>query len=151
MTEFEPKFAGFRDKVRTSFSQQPAMATLGVELSLVEPGRGELRMPRNKAFGQQHGFVHAGILSTAMDSACGYAAYSLMEENAEVLTVEFKVNLMAPANGETFLFVGKVIKPGRTLTFVEGAAYVLNGADRRKIATMAATMMAIVDRAGVNN
>ena len=150
MLEFVPKFAGFRDKVRRSFSNQPAMATLGVELFLVEPGRVELRMPRNREFSQQHGFVHAGILSTVLDSACGYAAFSLMEEKAEVLTVEFKVNLMAPADGEAFVFAGEVVKPGRTLTFVEGAAYALKGDDRRKIATMSATMMAIVDRAGIN-
>ena len=151
MTGFVAKFEGFRDKVRDSFSKQPAMATMGVELSVVEAGRVELYMRRNDDFSQQHGFVHGGILSTALDSACGYAANSLMEEHAEVLTVEFKVSLLAPARGEAFLFVADVVKPGRNLSFVEGAAYALHGDERRKVATMTATMMTIVDRTGITS
>jgi len=126
------------------------MAALGVELVSVEPGRVEMTMPMNATYAQQHGFLHAGILSTIMDSACGYAAHSLMEEHAEVLTVEFKTSLLAPADGERFEVEAQVIKSGRTLTFVEATAMAVKDGERKKIASMSGTMMSIVNRAGIN-
>jgi len=94
------------------------MGTLGVEILRLDPGEIELAMPYNCAYTQQHGFMHAGIITTALDSACGYAAFSLMPAGAAVLTVEFKTNLLAPAKGESFRFRAHVIKPGRTLTLM---------------------------------
>lgn len=140
----------FEERVRTSFARQQAMATLGAELTVVTPGTIEIEMPFSPALTQQHGFLHAGIISTALDSACGYAAFSLMPDNAGVLTIEFKVNLLAPGKGERFLFRGNVTKPGRTIIVADGQAYAI-GADgeARLIATMTGTMMTITGRQGI--
>jgi uncharacterized protein (TIGR00369 family) len=147
---FQPQDANFRHRVRTSFARQKVMQTLGIEIIRLEPGQIELAMPYDTAYTQQHGFVHAGIVSTALDSACGYAAFSLMPAEAAVLTVEFKINLLAPANGERFLFRGRVIKPGRTLTVCEAQALALaGGAEERLVATMIGTLMALFDRNGL--
>ena len=100
---------------------------------------------------QQHGFIHAGIMATVLDSACGYAAFSLMPADAAVLTVEFKTNLLAPAKGERFLFRAHVVKPGRTLTVCDGQAFAVeNGADERLVATMNGTLMALFDRPNIS-
>ena len=97
-------------------------------------------------------FVHAGIVATALDSACGYAAFSLMPANAGVLTVEFKTSLLAPARGQRFLFQARVVKPGKTLTFCEARAFAVDGtAEPRLVASMAATLMAIYDRPGITH
>lgn len=104
MTRFEPKDPDYEARVRASFGRQEAMQTLGIEIVRLGPGEIELTMPYSRAYAQQHGFVHAGIIATALDSACGYAAFSLMPGDAAVLTVEFKINLLAPAKGERFLF-----------------------------------------------
>jgi uncharacterized protein (TIGR00369 family) len=147
---FEPKDPHYEARVRASFARQRAMATLGITISRIEPGRTELAMPYEPAFTQQHGFVHAGILTTALDSACGYAAFSLMPADAAVLTVEFKVNLLAPAKGEHFLFRAEVVKPGRTLTVCDGRAFaVQEGGAERLVATMSATMMTVFEREGI--
>src|SRR5271167_4784676 len=116
MAKFEPKDANFEARVRTSFTRQNTMATLGIEISDLKAGEIELRMPYAAAYTQQHGFMHAGIITTALDTACGYAAFSLMPDDAAVLTVEFKTNLLAPAQGDYFLFRARVLKPGRTIT-----------------------------------
>jgi uncharacterized protein (TIGR00369 family) len=102
----------YEARVRASFARQAAMTTIGAELTRVTPGIVEIEMPYSAALTQQHGFLHAGVISTALDSACGYAAFSLMPENGGVLTIEFKVNLLAPGKGERFLFRGAVTKPG---------------------------------------
>ena len=112
MARFTPKDENFDGRVRTSFARQTAMATLGIEIADLKPGEIELRMPYAIAYTQQHGFVHAGIITTALDTACGYAAFSLMPDDAAVLTVEFKTNLVAPARGDYFLFRASVLKPG---------------------------------------
>ncbi len=140
----------FEDRVRSSFARQSAMTTLGAELTLVTPGIVEIEMPYSMALTQQHGFLHAGVISTALDSACGYAAFSLMPDNAAVLTIEFKVNLLAPGRGERFLFRGSVTKPGRTIIVADGQAYAF-GADgeAKLIATMTGTMMTVVGRDGI--
>src|ERR1700733_7871293 len=120
---FQPNDANFADRVRASFARQPAMQTLGVAIARLAPGEIELTMPYELAYTQQHGFIHAGIITTALDSACGYAAFSLMPADAAVLTVEFKTTLTAPAKGERFIFRANVVKPGRALTFCEGRAF----------------------------
>jgi uncharacterized protein (TIGR00369 family) len=108
-------------------------------------------MPYEAAFTQQPGFIHAGIMATVLDSACGYAAFSLMPTDAAVLTVEFKTNLLAPAKGERFLFRAHVVKPGRTLTVCDGQAFALeNLADERLVATMNGTLMALYDRPNIS-
>lgn len=141
MTEFRNPDAVAR--MRADFDRQGAMASLGITVADVAPGRVVLEMPFHPGFTQQHGFIHAGAITTAMDSACGFAAFTLMEAGCEVLTVEFKANFMAPAKGERFRFEGAVVKSGRTLTFTEGRAIALDGSAERAIATMTATMMAV--------
>jgi uncharacterized protein (TIGR00369 family) len=109
-------------------------------------------MPYAAAYTQQHGFIHAGIVATALDSACGYAAFSLMPANAGVLTVEFKTSLLAPARGQRFIFQAQVVKPGKTLTFCEAKAFAEDGtAEPRLVASMAATLMAMSDRPGITH
>lgn len=140
----------FEERVRKSFARQSAMTTIGAELTLVTPGIIEIEMPHSGRLTQQHGFLHAGIISTALDSACGYAAFSLMPANAGVLTIEFKVNLLAPGKGERFLFRGSVTKPGRTIIVADGQAYAFAADGEAKlIATMTGTMMTVVGREGV--
>ena len=146
---FQASDPDFRERVRASFARQQVMATLGIEMIHVEPGEVHLSMPPNPAFTQQHGFMHAGIITTALDSACGYAAFSLMPADAAVLTVEFKTNLLAPAKGERFVFRAEVIKPGRTLTICDARALALEGSKERLVATMTGTLMAVIGRQGV--
>ena len=136
----------FRDRVRASFARQRVMATLGIEMIHLDAGEVHLAMPPNPDYAQQHGFMHAGIITTALDSACGYAAFTLMAAEAAVLTVEFKTNLLAPASGARFLFRARVVKPGRTLTFCEADALALTGSKEKLVATMTGTLMAITGR-----
>jgi uncharacterized protein (TIGR00369 family) len=139
---------GFAERTRASFERQQAMATLGVRVESVEPGRVVLAMSHRPELTQQHGFIHAGIVATALDSACGYAAFTLMPDGAGVLTIEFKINLLAPARGPQFRFEGRVVKPGRTITVVDGQAWQHDeaGGEPKLIATMNATLMTIAGR-----
>jgi uncharacterized protein (TIGR00369 family) len=140
----------FESRVRDSFARQQVMATFGAALTRVSRGTIEIEMPYSAALTQQHGFLHAGVISTALDSACGYAAYSVMPADAAVLTIEFKVNLLAPGRGERFLFRGSVIKPGRTIIVADGQAYGIGDDGSAKlIATMTGTMMTVVGREGI--
>jgi uncharacterized protein (TIGR00369 family) len=122
------------------------MKTLGVKIVSLQPGEIELMMPYAEGYTQQHGFIHAGMIATALDSACGYAALSLMPDDAEVLTVELKTNLLAPARGEHFIFRGKVVKPGRAITVCEAQAFALDGGEEKRVATMTGTLMALFAR-----
>jgi uncharacterized protein (TIGR00369 family) len=135
---------GFEQRTRESFARQAAMATLGIMLERVEPGVVGLRLPHRPDLTQQHGFLHAGIVSTALDSACGYAAFTLMPPEAAVLTIEFKVNLLAPARGPVLAVEGRVVKAGRTISVVEARA--VQGEDRSLVATMTATVMTVLGR-----
>lgn len=130
-------------RMKADFDRQGAMASMGIAVADVAPGRVVLEMPFNADFSQHHGFMHAGVITTAMDSACGFAAFTLMEADAEVLTVEFKCNFLAPARGDRFRFEGNVVKSGRTLTFTEGRAVALDGDHETVVATITATMMAV--------
>lgn len=149
MRTADPDFAA---RVAASFQRQPAMALIGATLDAVEAGRVVIGLAHRADIAQQHGFVHAGIVSTALDSACGYAASSLMPADAGVLTIEFKVNLLAPAQGPRFRMEGQVVKAGRTISVVEGRALQVghDGAEKL-IATMTATVMTIVGRDGVRH
>ena len=147
---YNPKDPDFETRVRDSFARQQAMLTLGIEIVRLEPGAIALRMPYLAAFTQQHGFIHAGILTTALDSGCGYAAFSLMPADAAVLTVEFKTNLLAPARGDHFVIQAQVVKPGRTISVCDGQAFAVADGRPQLVATMTATLMAIFDRDGVH-
>ena len=131
----------FVQEVKESFANQTVMALIGAELTRVEPGVIEITLPYRADLAQQHGYVHAGIITTIADSACGYAAYTLMPAGSDVLAVEFKVNLLRPAKGETFVARAEVIKSGRTLTVVRADVHALTGEQRELVAIMQGTMM----------
>ena len=129
--EFNPKDEAYAARVRDSFALQGAMGTLGASLGGISPGRVVIELAWAAGLSQQHGFLHAGMVATALDSACGYAGFTLMGDDAAVLTIEFKINLLAPAQGERFRMEGRVLKPGRTITVTEGRAYALGAQDRK--------------------
>jgi uncharacterized protein (TIGR00369 family) len=133
----------FEARVRASFEKQQFMQTLGARLESVEPGEVTISLPFRADLTQQHGFLHAGAVTSVVDSACGYAALSLMEPGAAVLAVEFKVNLMAPAAGERFVAVGRVVRSGRTLTVCSGEVRALQGDREATVAVMQGTMMSV--------
>ena len=138
-------------RVQQSFALQGAMQTLGAELTRIELGAVDICLDWAQGLTQQHGFLHAGMVSTALDSACGYAGLTQMPADAAVLTIEFKINLLAPAKGQRFRMEGRVIKPGRTITVTEGRAYAIDNGQEKLIATMGCTLMCLQDRAGLNN
>lgn len=144
-----PKDSLYRQRVEDSFALQGVMQTLGARLEKLEPGAVDIGLAWDRSLTQQHGFLHAGVVSTALDSACGYAAFSLMPEDAAVLTIEFKINLLAPAKGERFRMEGRVLKPGRTITVCEGRAYVLQDQKETLIATMNCTLMTVMGRTDI--
>ncbi len=146
MTNLTPKNPDFIADVTASFDRQPYMKTLGAVQGSVEPGRFVIELPFDASLTQQHGFLHAGVTSTMMDTACGFAAASLMPADSGVLTIEFKINLLAPGIGDHFRFVGQVQKPGRTITVCEGLAYGIQSGREKLIASMSATMMTVTDR-----
>lgn len=133
---------GPEDRVRPSFARQRMMRTLGAELAAVRHGEVEIELPFRDGLTQQHGYLHAGAITAIADSACGYAALTLMDPEVEVLSVEFKVNLLAPAAGERFLAVGRVLRSGRTLSVCLGEVYAVQGPSRKLICAMQATMIA---------
>ncbi|MBP2656060.1 MAG: hypothetical protein H6Q73_3629 [Firmicutes bacterium] len=148
-SDFSPQTPDFANLVQSSFAQQSVMNLIGAKLHKVLPGKVEIIIPFRDNLTQQHGFLHAGVITTIVDSACGYAAFSLMPTGASVLTIEFKVNLLAPAKGERFLARGMVVKPGRTITVCSGEVFALGSEEPKLVATMTATMMALQDRPGV--
>ena len=145
----KPVDPDFERRTRESFARQGAMAHLGASLERVEPGMVEIRMPFRPELSQQHGFFHAGMISTIADSAGGYAGFTLFPADAGVLTVEFKINLLAAADGELAIATGEVIRSGRTLTVFRLEAYVEKGGRRVHCATGMQTLMSLVGRAGV--
>jgi uncharacterized protein (TIGR00369 family) len=139
----------FEQRTRASFARQGAMAHLGAVIGRVEPGRVEISMPFRAELSQQHGFFHAGMIATIADSAGGYAAFTLFPAEAGVLTVEFKLNLLAAADGELAIAQGEVIRSGRTLTVCRIDAFVEKQGKRTHCATGTQTLMCLVGRAGV--
>ena len=134
----------FVEEIKDSFAKQTIMGLIGGELTRVEPGVVEISLTYRTDLTQQHGYVHAGIITTIADSACGYAAYSLMPPNSDVLAVEFKVNLLRPAKGDSFVARAEVIKSGRTLTVVRADVHALSSGDKRElVAIMQGTMMSL--------
>ena len=139
----------FEQAVRESFGAQQLMSTMGARLARVAPGEVEIRLPFRPDLTQQHGFLHAGVVTAVLDSACGYAAFSLMPEGAGVLSVEFKTNLLAPARGDELIARGRVVRAGRTIMVCQGEASMLAGGVETPVATMLATMMTVRDRPDV--
>ena len=139
-----PANPNFAKEVSANFAQQSIMKLIGASLTLIEPGVVEIILPFRQDLTQQNGYLHAGIVTTIADSACGYAAFTLMPEGSGVLSVEFKVNLLRPAKGENFLARAEVIKGGRTLTVVRADVFALTEDKRTLVATMQGTMMCLV-------
>jgi uncharacterized protein (TIGR00369 family) len=146
MTSFEAKDPHYHAKAASVLERQEVMRTLGVGIARIAPGEVELTMPYAEAFTQQNGFLHAGIVATVLDTACGCASFTLMPAGANVLTVEFKTNLLAPARGARFAFRAHVVKPGRTITVCEAQAFAQDKRGERLIASMTGTLMAIFER-----
>ena len=139
----------FAQDVTDSFAKQTIMAVIGAELTRVEPGVIEITLPYRADLTQQHDYIHAGVVTTIADSACGYAAYTLMPPGSDVLAVEFKVNLLRPAKGETFVARAEVVKSGRTLTVVRADVHAFTGNRRELVAIMQSTMMRLERKFGV--
>ncbi len=150
-SQFEPSDEGYEAKVRESFNRQEIMKTVNVSILAIRPGEVELEFPYQVNLTQQHGFIHAGIVSTVLDSACGYAAFSLMPEGAAVLTIEFKINLLSPAKGKRFRAVGTVKKPGKNITVTQGELFTYVDGGQKLVASMVGTIMSVYDREGVKN
>lgn len=141
-----PLDPAFDARVRDSYARQRMLHTMGATLERVAPGEVDIRLPFRAELSQQHGFFHAGAMTTIVDTACGYAALTLMPPGAAVLSVEFKVNLLAPGKGEAVVARARVVKAGRTLSVVTGDVFAQSRGEERLVATMTATMMTLLDR-----
>jgi len=151
MNDQAPDSSDSEARVRASFAKQGLMETLGASVARVSPGRVEIAMAAAQGISQQHGFVHAGAVASIADSAAGYAALTLMPPGAGVLTVEFKINLLAPAVGDRIVARGRVIKAGRTITLAQTDVFAENGGQEKLIALLSATLMTIEKRDGVSD
>ena len=140
--EADPEFEA---RVRDSFARQRVMRTLGASLTRLERGLCEITLPHRDDLTQQHGYLHAGVIGTIVDSAGGYAGYSVMPAGSSVLTVEFKLNLLAPASGERFVARGEVLKPGRRLVVTRGEVVAERGSERSVVAVMQQTLIVLPD------
>ena len=138
---FIPAFAGYEARVRESFARQGAMRLIGAGIAEVAPGYCAIEIVPRPELSQQHGYVHAGIVSAIVDSAGGYAGFTLFPEDASVLTVEFKLNLLAPAKGDRIVAEGFVVKPGRSLAITRGEVHAEEGGKRALVAIMQQTLM----------
>lgn len=148
---FEVRSPRYAQRVTESFALQGAMPTLGARVTRIEPGAVDIELDWDASLTQQHGFLHAGMVATELDSACGYAGFTLMGDDAAVLTIEFKINLLASAQGERFRMEGRVLKHGRTITVTEGRAYALGAQGDKLVATMGCTLMAVTGRDYIRN
>lgn len=142
---FEPGDPGYEQRVRETFARQGLMATFAAELRSIKPGAVEIEVPFSPGLSQQDDFFHAGVGIAILDSACGCAAFTLMAPGTRVLTVELKVNLLAPAVGDFLQARGEVVRPGRNLTVCRGDAYAVSGGGSKHVATVLATMTAIAE------
>ena len=145
MDTFTPTDPNFKTRVAENFVQQGYLTTIGARLTRVSPGLVEILAPFDGRFTQQDGFLHAGAVTALVDTACGYAAYTLMPVGSRVLAVEFKVNFLRPAAGEVFLARGQVLKPGRTLTVCAGQVFAGPDDSARQVVAMQATMIRVSD------
>jgi uncharacterized protein (TIGR00369 family) len=136
----------FEARVRASFGKQKLMSMIGAGLEKVAPGEVDIRLPFREDLTQQHGFLHAGTVAAVADSACGYAALSLMPPDAGVLSIEFKVNMLAPAKGDAIVARGQVIRTGRTIMVCRADVVSVTGGDEKLVAAMQGTMMVVTGR-----
>lgn len=143
---YQPKDPGYAERVRASFGMQHAMTLIGAELAVVEPGYVEIHLPHRSDLTQQHGFIHGGIVGMIADSAAGYAANTLTPADTSVLTVEYKMNLVAPADGQRLVARGEVIKPGRTLIVTKADVFAIRDEKWTLCAVMQQTIMAMHGR-----
>jgi uncharacterized protein (TIGR00369 family) len=143
MTKLQTLSPELEAHIRERFHRQQAMISMGASLASILPGEARIEMPFNPNFTQQDGFIHAGVITTIVDSACGYAAFTLIPTDKRILTVEFKVNFISPARGEKFIAIGKVVKAGRTLTVCSGEVLAVENGESKPIALMQATMIAV--------
>lgn len=141
MPEFTPRDPQFATRIRASFARQKFMAYLGARLTVIEPGFCEIRLQYREELSQQHGFFHAGVVSTLADNSAGYAAYSLMEAEASILSVEYKINLLAPGAGEALIARSRVVKSGRTLTVCSAEVFAATDDDETLCASALLTMI----------
>lgn len=139
--QFTPLDPDFAARVRGSFERQAAMRTVGASLTRVEPGYADIYLPYREDLTQQHGFIHGGITGMIADSACGYAGYSMMPADASVLTVEYKINMLAPATGDALIARGRVLKPGRSLVITQCDVYAVKDNEEKLCAVMLQTLM----------
>jgi len=151
VASFKPGDPAYATRVSASFERQSMMRLLGASLERVAPGEVDIHLPFRADLTQQHGFLHAGVTTSIADSACGYAALSLMPPGAAVLTVEFKVNLLAPAAGQTFVARGRVLKAGRTLTICSGDVFAVGGDEEKHVLAMLGTIMTVQNRSGLSD
>ena len=149
MKAMNPADPDFERRVRDSFERQSFMKTIGATLERVDPGAVDIRLPVHSGLTQQHGFVHAGAVASIADSACGYAALSLMPPDSGVLAVEFKINLMSPAAGDCLIARGRVIRAGRTLTVCQADVVAVRDGNEKTVAMLTATVMTVTGRADV--
>lgn len=138
--------AAVQARIETNFKRQPALKSIGAELTRVSHGVVELEMPFSEKLTQQYGWLHGGAIAAGLDSACGLAAHTLIDPDASVLTIEFKVNLLSPGRGERFLFHGEITKPGSTIIVADGRAYALTDGPAKLIASMTSTLMIVRGR-----
>jgi len=143
MSTYQPLGPEVATRVRNGFARQGLINTLNGKIAYISPGELHITAPFDERFTQQDGFLHAGIVTTLMDSACGYAAYTLMPSNSRVLSVEFKVNFLSPAQGERFRAEGKVAKSGKTISVCEGKLFAFQEGQEKLVAMMQATMICI--------
>jgi uncharacterized protein (TIGR00369 family) len=133
----------YEARIRSSFEKQGVMKTIGAALTKIAPGEVVIEFSYDTSLTQQHGYVHAGVVTTVVDSACGYAAYTLMAPDSEVLTIEYKVNFMYPARGDRFKGIGRVLRSGRTVTVCSGDVVAVENGKEKVVATMLATMISV--------
>ena len=138
---FRPRDPNYAARVRASFDLQHAMALIGAKMAVVEPGYAEIHLPYREGITQQHGFIHGGVVGMIADSAAGYAAMTLVSASASVLTVEYKMNLVAPADGEKLIARGKVVRPGRTLVVTQAEVFAVKDGKEKLCALMQQTIM----------
>lgn len=148
MPEFNPRDPNFEERVRESFARQTLMSTIGARLVRVSPGEVDVELLFREDLSQQHGYLHAGVVTAIVDTACGYSALSLMESGADVLTIEYKINFVSPARGERLIARGRVTKPGRTITACAGDVFAVSEGGEKLVASMLATMIALREGSG---
>lgn len=141
--EYHLSNPNYEEVIRESFAKQKIMQTLGAKLIAVTPGKVIIELPFHEKLTQQHGFLHAGVIATVVDSACGYAALSLLPVDTAVLSIEFKINMLSPAKGEKLIAIGEIIRAGRNVTVCQGEAISVDNGIEKKSAIMQATMIKV--------